>query len=64
MAHGLKSMASTSMPASYSQQSPSAGAILAKAVGRIAGEKYQNLKDSMQNRIDQTFPGRSGYGDP
>ena len=49
---------STSTPASKSQQSPSAGSILAKAVGQVAGEKYQNLKDSMQNRIDQTIPGQ------
>ena len=49
---------SISTPASKSQQSPSAGSILAKAVGQVAGEKYQNLKDSMQNRIDQTIPGQ------
>ncbi|WP_347990365.1 P-type conjugative transfer protein TrbL [Methylomonas sp. AM2-LC] len=31
---------------------------LASGVGQVAKEKFQNFKDSMQNRIDQTLPGQ------
>lgn len=31
---------------------------LASGVGQVAKEKFQNFKDSVQNRIDQTLPGQ------
>lgn len=43
---------------SIPQQNTSAGALLAKATAQVAGEKYQNIKDSIQARIDQTIPGQ------